>query len=221
MIGIFGKGNFSKLIQEIFNQKKINFTVSDYLDTKENIENVLKCDYIILAVPAQYINNYLKYITNQIIIDICSVKEYPKELYVKHNVSAILTHPMFGPNSYKEFGLKDQKIMLDLSLFKGNTEEIFNFLRNLELEIIEMSSKEHDEITAKTLALHHIVGRIIPEINNEKLDTSNYRKILEVYKSVKNDSDDLFISLIKYNKYVKNEIELIKNRLNEIIKGIY
>lgn len=221
MIGIVGKGNFSKLIQEEFSKRKVEYVLYDYQDNKDQLNKVLNCEYIILALPIQYIEDFLSNINNQIIIDVCSVKEYPKELYLKNKIKAILTHPMFGPNSVKEHGLKNQKIMLSFDLVDEKEKSKFlNFLKRFNLNAIEMSCSDHDKITSKTLVLHHIIGRIIPLLKKEELDTSNYNKLLDIYNSVVSDSDDLFNSLIKYNKYSKEELSLMRDKIDKLISNI-
>lgn len=211
---IYGNGSFGRLLSKILEENKTSFQIVNPLKYKD----LTKHRVVIMAIPAQYIKENLKKIhPNALIIDVASVKEYPKEIYIKNNRKAILTHPMFGPNSYKEMGLKNQKIMTDYSLINNQTKKEFkNYIKLLELKEMEMSSSDHDKITAKTLVLHHIIGRIVPELFEEELDTLNYKKIKEIYDSVKSDSDDLFKSLMKYNRYSKNLLKEISNKIKDI-----
>ena len=135
-IGIIGKGNFSLLLQDIFKQNNISYSIYDHQDSKKQLKEILKCKYLILAIPVQYIEDFISNINKKhIIIDICSVKEYPKNLYKKNKINAILTHPMFGPNSVKEFGLEKQKIMLDFELTDKLNKDIFlDFIKKFKLK---------------------------------------------------------------------------------------
>lgn len=208
------------LLLEIMTIKGYDIDLYDPINKLGNSFKLNEYKVVIMAIPAQYIEESIFGLSSQaLLIDVASVKEYPKSIYIKYKRKAILTHPMFGPNSYKEKGLKNQKIMVDYSLVNHKiSQEFKKYIKNLGLLEFEMNSESHDKITAKTLVLHHIIGRIIPELFEEELDTLNYNKIKSIYYSVKNDSDDLFNSLLKYNKYSKDIIKTLNSNLEKLNK---
>jgi len=220
MITIIGQGNFGSLLSEIFQEYKIEHSIVDFHKNIGSIEDIKKAKYIIMSVPVQYLESTINKINidlkEKIFIDTCSVKLMPQKIYKKLKLNVFLTHPMFGPNSYRDKGLEGQNIMIDS--FNVPTTELVKikaFLLQFNLKIVEISSDEHDQITANTLVLHHLIGRIIPPLKKEELDTLNYKKIKSIQDSVLSDSDELFLSLIEYNPYAKKLIKKIKENLEK------
>jgi len=130
---IIGLGRFGKLLAEIL---KNDFTV--YVWSKSDKKKIAKemgiewvelnegikiCDVVFYCVPISEFENILianneiyKQSSPKLIIDIQSVKVSPKKILEKHlpkHCQAILTHPIFGPNSVQEHGLPGSRIMMD------------------------------------------------------------------------------------------------------------
>ena len=130
-ISLFGYGRFGKLFADIL-QDFYSIEVFDPNHTSDSISSVafvseekaLTNDTIIYAVPIAHFkdlfNKHLHLLkTPKTLIDVLSVKCLPKEVFQsakEKGHTALLTHPMFGPDSVKRDGLTGQTIAIDSSL---------------------------------------------------------------------------------------------------------
>ena len=127
-IGIIGFGRFGKLLTKylsedfkvyIFNRSDKNEEIKKTNGIPASLEEVCKKDVVIPCVPISQFEETLNEIKgllkeNSLIIDVCSVKEYPVEVMKKilpEKTQILATHPMFGPDSAAE-SLKDRKVVL-------------------------------------------------------------------------------------------------------------
>ena len=230
-VGIIGYGQFGQLIAkelskffDIFvysnNHKKqnkdsqkpdIQFVELDFL--------LSNSDFIIPAIPVQYLENLLLKIKSKdikqgaVFVDVASVKIYPKKLFCKYlsEYEYLCTHPIFGPQSVAKYGLKGSKIVLsDNNIQEDKYNKIKSFLQDtLGLEILEISAKQHDKEMAQVQGITHFLARVLDKLDLEKHKTSTkpYEHMLELRDLLAKDSIDLFLSIEKYNPYVKAQID--------------
>lgn len=234
-IGIIGFGRFGKLLTKYLAQdlKVYVFNRSDKAkEIKENnaipasLEEVCKKDVVIPCVPISQFEGVLNKIKNlllenSLVVDVCSVKEYPVELMKKklpEKVQILATHPVFGPDSAAE-SLKGAKIVLCKARIPDDLyEKIKSILKEKGLVVIETTPEEHDKEIAKSLLLTHFIGRGLIDIGvaNLEIDTEGYKRLVYVLDTVKNDTNQLFEDMNKYNKYSKKIREDFIKSLNKI-----
>ena len=221
-IGIIGFGRFGSFLAKILKNSH-QIKVYDKLDKSKtakkigvsfkNLEEVCQQQLIILCVPISEIDKVLRKIKNKlkpgvIVMDTCSVKEYPAKLMKKYLLSEteiIASHPMFGPDSGK-YGLKGLQIVFwPLRIKKRNYQKILKVFKGLGLTIIQMSPKEHDQESALSLCLTHFVGRVLEKmkIPEPKIKTLGFQRLIEVRDNVKNDTWQLFKDIQTYNRFAK------------------
>ena len=155
----------------------------------------------------------------KLIIDVLSVKEYPKQilneyLFNKHQV--ILTHPMFGPDTVKQIGVKKLPIVFDqINASLENINKWKTIFENIGLKIIEMSAAEHDKNVAKSQSLAHFIGRALELINTEPslIDTMAAKKLHEIKEQVVSNTWQLFEDMHNFNQYTKPVREEFINSL--------
>jgi len=228
-IGIIGFGRFGKILAKILKKsKKISeIEVSDRVNKQKEakiiglkfskLEDTLKKDIIILAIPISKLEKFLKktnhkFKNSQIVMDVCSVKEYPVKLmkkYLPKDVEILASHPMFGPDSVK-YGLKNLQIAFwPVRIKKKNYQIIKDIFKDFGLKIIEIPPKEHDRQTAISLCFVHFLGRSIEKLNFKmpKIQTYGFKKLMEVAENVKNDTRQLFLDIQKYNQFAKKQRE--------------
>jgi arogenate dehydrogenase (NADP+), plant len=180
-----------------------------------SLEEVYKSDVIFFAVPIasfeEVISSHKKYFKPQhLLIDVLSVKMHSAEIFEKYlkgtKTQALLTHPMFGPDSSKN-GFAGLPIILD----KFQTDETnFNFWKNYfkkqQLQVIEMTAKEHDKLAADSQGLTHFIGRLLDEFGMQPtaIDTVGAKKLQEVKDQTCNDTWELFMNLQHYNPFTKD-----------------
>ncbi len=223
-IGIIGFGRFGQLLAKILKNKhqiKV-FDSRKQLKTKAkelgvifaNLDNVCQQELIILAVPISAIKNVLEIIKNKvptasIVMDVCSVKEYPADLMSKllpKNTQIIASHPMFGPDSAK-YGLKGlQMVFWPVRIKQQNYNRVKKIFSALGLKIIQMTPEKHDRESAFALALVHFIGRGLEQmikIKPQQITTLGFERLLKVCETVTNDTWQLFKDMQTYNKFAK------------------
>ncbi len=224
MIGIIGFGRFGGLTTRylardfkvrVVSRKGNASAIKAVGGIPASMETVCAQKYIILCVPISTLKNLLKDIApimnkDAVVVDVCSVKKAPirwMESLLPETVSILPTHPMFGPDSASE-SLKGCKIFLnDDRIDKAGYEKVKNYLRSLELILIEGTPEEHDRQIAVSLALTHYIGRGLEEFGAGPLDidTEGYQRLLNILGVVEHDTWQLFIDMNRYNPYARQK----------------
>ena len=238
-IGIIGFGRFGKLIIKYLSEDKKVYVFSrsgkDEEIKKSNgipasLEEVCKKDIIIPCVPISQFENTLKKIKNMLkdnslVVDVCSVKEYPVGIMKKilpKKIGILATHPMFGPDSASET-VKGRKIVLcKVRISDEKYKKIKSCLEKKGLIIIETTPERHDREIAKTLILTHFIGRGLINFGakNLDIDTEGYKRLMNILEMVKNDTEQLFKDMNRYNKYSKEIRKGFMKSLSRIDKRL-
>jgi arogenate dehydrogenase (NADP+) len=141
------------------------------------------------------------------LIDTLSVKVYAREVFDRHlppAYQAMLTHPMFGPDSVAVGGLAGQPIVLDR--YRMHEEDFIRweqyFVRK-GLNVVVMSADEHDRLAAESQGVTHFVGRTLERFGFSRtpIDTLGTRTLHEITAQVTNDTEQLFVDLQTRNPY--------------------
>ena len=222
-IGLIGFGRFGKLIANhlsddfefyVYNKSDKSKEIRQNNATQSSLREACQKDIVILSTPISEMETTLKAIKNlikknSIVVDVCSVKEYPVKLMkniLPKNIQILATHPMFGPDTASD-SLEGRKIVLCRVRIKDEAySQIKRFLESKLLNVIETSPQKHDEEIAKSLVLTHFIGRALIDMKASALeiDTRGYRDLIRILDTVKNDTWQLFEDMNKFNKYSKN-----------------
>ncbi|MEK7571409.1 MAG: prephenate dehydrogenase/arogenate dehydrogenase family protein [Patescibacteria group bacterium] len=199
---------------------KINFT--------DSLTAAYQNDTIFYAVPMSAFEEVLKehetYITDHhVLIDVLTVKCHPKKVFThilkNKKTQALLTHPMFGPDSSKD-GFEELPIIIEQ--FRTN-ERTYAFWKEYfvakQLQVIEMSAEEHDHLSANSLGLTHFIGRMLGEykLKETPIDSLGTKRLLQVKEQVCNDTWELFTDMQHYNPYTKQ----MRVKFGEIYDGLF
>ncbi|MFA6081377.1 MAG: prephenate dehydrogenase/arogenate dehydrogenase family protein [Patescibacteria group bacterium] len=214
-IAIIGNGRFGPVL---FNLLKDDFLVSVFDSKNSKTENDLKKIYeneiIFFAIPISTFESVIRshrkfFKKNHLLIDVLSVKMHPKKVFKKYlrgsKTQALLTHPMFGPDSNKN-GFSGLPIILDK--FKTENKN-FSFWKDFfvrkGLRIIEMTAQQHDKLAANSQGLTHFIGRLLEKFNLKPtgIDSLGTKKLHEVIDQTCNDTWQLFNDLQNFNPYTK------------------
>lgn len=183
----------------------------------DDLSGALSADVIFYCVPISefektllsHLPIYTEMSGKKTLIDVLSVKLHPREVFTKHlpeGYSAILTHPMFGPDSVRLDGLKGQSIVMDRFMSSNDEFDFWqHYFAKKGLQVIEMTADEHDRLAAGSQGVTHFVGRILGEFGFEatKIDTLGAKKLLEIKTQVCNDTWQLFVDLQTYNPHTR------------------
>ncbi len=239
-IGFIGFGRLGHHLCKFLSQD-FDVYVYDKLDLKDKIqsigatpatlEEVCHCQVVIPFVPISAFENIMQEISplltkEQLLIDVCSVKEYPVDLMKKYtsNKDSILgTHPMFGPDSTKETLFGSKIVLCKVRMQDDRYKEIKSYLEKHGLKVIETTPAEHDEQISHSLVLTHMIGRTLIEYKAEKLldvDTLGYRRLMKILGVVENDSWQLFEDMNDYNRFAKKTRDEFTKALNQVIAKV-
>ena len=203
----------------------------------QNLEEFLKKDLDIIIISVSILSfekvivdlfNNIELLKNKLIIDVLSVKKYPKQIILKHfdldkyNIDYLATHPMFGPDS----GWKNRPMVYtNIRIINENRATLFLDIFRKELcKMIPLTCDIHDNYSAKSQFITHLTGRILNELELETtpINTNGYNSLLELFDNTCNDSFDLFSGLYQYNDETKmwlnkfrKALDNIENKLND------
>ncbi|KKR29968.1 MAG: Prephenate dehydrogenase [Candidatus Woesebacteria bacterium GW2011_GWA1_39_8] len=224
-ISIVGFGRFGEVLYRLlkddftitlFDRREIikDKEMTDETSIASTLNEVYEGDAIFYAVPIEnfeeVISSHKKYFqARHLLIDVLSVKMHPKKVFEKYlresQTQALLTHPMFGPDSSK-WGFESLPMIMDKFLANKSN---YNFWRRVfeakKLKVIEMSAQEHDKLAANSQGLTHFIGRLLDSYGLEatNIDSLGTKKLLEIKDQTCNDTWQLFTNLQHYNPYTK------------------
>lgn len=208
-VAIVGFGRFGKTLKRLLDQ---DFELT--IINRKNAEKIVNSEVVFYCVPIStfesVIKSHKKYFKeNHLLIDVLSVKIHPKKVFEKYlknsKIQALLTHPMFGPDSSKD-GFKGLPMIIDK--FKADENNYLfwkNFFIKKGLKVIEMTAQQHDKLAANSQGLTHFIGRLLEkfDLKPTEIDSLGTKKLLEVMGQTCNDTWQLFNDLQKYNPYTK------------------
>ena len=233
-LGIIGIGAFGE-----FMLKHISpyFDVSIY-DAKRNLDEVTalynaktasldgicNCDIVVIAVPVQQIENIVttikdKLTAGQLVIDVASVKCLPTEILSKHipaDTDIVSLHPLFGPQSGKH-GIEGLDIAV-VNVRGHRATCVIEFLKRLNLNIIETTAEEHDLQMAYVMGLTHMIAKVFKkmELPEFAMKTKTFSLLNEAVSYVIDDSDELFYAIQRDNPFVDGTKEAFFNAVKEL-----
>ncbi|MFA5513821.1 MAG: prephenate dehydrogenase/arogenate dehydrogenase family protein [Sphaerochaetaceae bacterium] len=234
-IGIYGLGRFgqfwaSKLSEygELICYNRTKRELNDKNLTIGSQKEVLNCDTIIFCVAISSFKEVIIETTELInpdalIMDTCSVKEYPAlimEKYLKPTNKIIATHPMFGPDSAKN-GLKGLPMVLSPIRVDDYSYNIWkSIFENMQLKVLKMSCAQHDKEAAYSQGVTHFVGRVLDELRLQptELATVGYCSLMTIVEQTCNDPLQLFYDLQRYNRYAHTVRLNLKGALDKVLE---
>ncbi len=242
-VAIVGFGRFGRTLHRLLRD---DFALTVYSRTKptldlkektagtkiaESLSEVYQCPTVFFCVPIQSFEAVIKehkpYFLNHLLIDTLSVKMHPAKIFKKYlrgtKATAILTHPMFGPDSSRN-GFAGLPLVLN-QFTAGDKEYQYwkKYFTRQHLKIIELSAAEHDHLAANSQGLTHLIGRLLEEMRFTEtlIDTVGAKKLHEVQNQIGHNTWELFVGLETYNPYAKKmrrQFDKAYNRLCQKLK---
>ena len=224
-VGVIGFGRFGRLWAAML-RDECNVVVYDSNPAlrvmaaaegfvQSSLGTALDADVIFYCVPIsafeaalrEHLPYYAQSQRPRTLVDVLSVKEHPRDVFdrlLPPTFEAMLTHPMFGPDSVAVSGLAGQTIVLDRYRM---SEEPFaawtSYLESKGLVVVTMTAEEHDRLAAESQGVTHFVGRTLERFGfaPTAIDTLGTRKLHEITAQVTHDSEQLFIDLQTLNPF--------------------
>jgi prephenate dehydrogenase len=224
IIGIIGYGAFGAFLVALLQKHAPHIELRVYstratVDNKlfYSLEDTCDVDAIILCSPIHAYEETLRRIASHIrpdtiLVDVATVKVYTTGLIKKllPVQPYLATHPMFGPESYlkQDNSLNNLRVVIaEHSLSEGDVNTLTSFLTSLGMQVVHMTSDEHDKQLATTLFLTHYIGQIVHTGGFERtdIDTVSFGYLMDAVDSVRHDSA-LFKDVFTYNPYCKDTL---------------
>ena len=239
-LALIGFGRFGQFMAKTLAKDFELIILDSNIDLKEKatnlgahwgeVEELSGCQALVLATPISTLPKIIDWIKPHlnkevIVIDVCSVKEWPLALMkegLPSTINILGTHPMFGPDSVKE-NFKNHKVVLcPERISEECLKKVTHYLEGLGLTLLTKTAKEHDEEISRSLILTHFIGRTLIHFGAEKLDieTKGYQSLLTILKHVGNDSPQLFQDMNRYNPYAKKMRRDFTEALQQTVESI-
>jgi prephenate dehydrogenase len=238
-VAVIGFGRFGKLLAEILaedfevvvHSRRPVETAAGARYREAPLEEALGSDAVFYAVPISsfegVLRSHLPLLTTRsrppVLIDVLSVKLHPKEVFealLPPHIEAILSHPMFGPDSVGALGLAGLPIVLDRFRATAATYDFWkSYFERKRLRVIELSAEEHDHLAAYSQGVAHFIGRVLDEMHVQPspIDTVGTRKLLEIREQTCHDTWELFTDLQTRNPFTLE----MRVRLGEAVDAVY
>ncbi len=215
-ISLVGHGRLGKLISTYLG-RDFDLHILEQNKSNEELEKIRQSQIIIFSVPISEMPPALKEISpfiseNTLVLDTCSVKEWPieqmKKILPKH-CQILGTHPMFGPDSVKDTLFGTKLVLCPERIAEDSLQSISHYFQNHGIKIIKTTAEEHDRQMSSSLLLSHFIGKGLLEFGStdQEIDTKGYRRLLRILETVQNDSDTLFRDMFNYNRFAKETLD--------------
>ncbi len=229
-IGIIGYGNFGKFLTQILpDSTKVYIydkTASHKDESFVSLEKAASCEIIILAVPLMAYDDILPKIAKQLrptqlIIDVCSVKLMPEKIIAKHipeHKSLLMTHPLFGPQTYRKKP-SNNKLIVTSPLVGKNAQAVIGYCKEkLNIEIKFMTAEEHDKLMSNIHAVTFFIARGLANLNLPKKEfvTPSYEQILNLVAFNESHTDELFQTIQNGNPYANEARKKVIESFTEL-----
>ncbi|MGW8192957.1 MAG: prephenate dehydrogenase/arogenate dehydrogenase family protein [Desulforhopalus sp.] len=239
VVSVYGYGRFGRLWADIlardfrvkvFSRRGLEQSeVSPGLEIADHRE-IFACDVLFFCVAISSLKEVLLQSapwcsSNTLFFDTCSVKVFPAAWmmeYLPEGCEIIASHPMFGPDSYRQADRPLPIVLCNVSAAAQTLARWIDYFTARSMRVELMSAEEHDEMTAYSQGITHYMGRLFAELrlHPTKIDTLGYEKLLEVMGQTCNDSWQLFTDLQNFNPYSKKmrgDLQESIHRLNSLL----
>lgn len=247
VVAVVGLGRFGQVMLRLlgsdfnlilYNRSKERYKeieLKPYMKIAENAEDIYGADVVIYCVSIasfeSVIRDHSKNFKNQLLVDTCSVKQHPAEVFKKYlkgkKACALLTHPMFGPDSSKD-GFQGLPIVVDGAMCDQKEYQFWKeYFAGKGLNIVEMKAKEHDQLAANSQGVTHFIGRLLEQFGFKEtvIDTMGAKRLQQVMENTCNDTWELFLNLQNYNHYTKKMMidlgQAYEEIYNKLIMGYH
>ena len=199
--------------------------------TTASLHDTLASDAVCYCVPISAfeatIKEHLPYFHElggpRTLIDVLSVKLHARHVFERHlpvGYQALLTHPLFGPDSVAASGMAGQTIVVDGYRMPPDTLDAWEqYFTSKGLLVVPMPADEHDRLAAESQGVTHFVGRTLERFGfaPTPIDTLGTRRLHDVASQVSNDTWQLFVDLQTLNPHTK----AMRLRLSEAQDSVF
>jgi prephenate dehydrogenase len=200
----------------VFGAGKFGTFLANKLGCEATNDYSQQSDIIILAVPISAMKEVLNNLSlkpNQIIVDVCSVKEQPCQWMLEilpSNVEIVGSHPLFGITA-----VDNRHVVLCKVRASTETEsKVANLFKQMSCEVSWLTPEEHDLFMAKSQTLAHLISRSIDTNIPSFMLTPSAKLLMDLFSLKSRISDELFHDMFRFNRFAKMEADKFLARCN-------
>ena len=221
-IAIIGAGKMGVWFAKFFVEEGYSVVVADRnkeklsklknelaVETADFAEAVKNADRVLICVSISAFEAVVKMISpsireGQVVMDICSIKDFPVKVMHRHIKNGIVlgTHPVFGPGS-KSVKHKAFILTPTSSQEEEFAESFKKWLETKKAHVFVMPPKKHDELMSVVLGFPHFLGLVACDTLLEQAgysETKNvagttYRMLFTLAEVTALENPELFASL--------------------------
>jgi len=179
------------------------------VEIADNVNAVKNADRVLICVPLENFETVVKEIhshvrPNQVVMDICSIKEGPVEVmheFIKTGIT-LGTHPVFGPGVKS---IENQNFVLTPINDKEKrfAREFKTWLEERQVKVFIMSPRKHDELMSVVLGFPHFLGLVVCDtllnypnfLETKKVAGASYKMLLTLAEAVASEETAFYTSL--------------------------
>jgi prephenate dehydrogenase len=212
-ITIIGAGRFGSYFNRLLNDAGEDSITIDLDPRQSEMARLAESKTVFMAVPIRSFEGALKTFAPAIgdgttVMDVCSVKVWPahllNEAFRGRKVTAIATHPLFGPQSApgSACGQRISAWPLMGATVDGVASAMDIFHR-LKLNVLQFDPHEHDQQVARSQALNHFLGRGAAAygLTEVAMSTKTHVLFLDIMKIITGNTPELFEDMNVFNPY--------------------
>jgi prephenate dehydrogenase len=184
-------------------KKELAVETADFAEAVQNADRVLIC--VSISAFEEIVNKISPAIRDgQIVMDICSIKDFPVKTMHKHLKRGLILgmHPVFGPGSTT---IENKTFVLTPinSQEEAFAEDFKKWLETKKARVFVMSPQKHDQLMSVVLGLPHFLGLVACDTLLEQTDYpetkdvagTTYRMLLTLAEATALENPELFSSL--------------------------
>lgn len=224
-VSIIGFGRFGRLLAGLLQRyhgaemRLLATSRSDYAGVARGLglawaplDEAARADVVMLCVPMRELGGVIEQLRRlvrpgAVVMDTCSVKVYPAQLMAAKlppAVEILATHPMFGPDGVRQFGIAGQRLVIcPIRIGPARLAMVESWFQAMGVAILRMTPAEHDRQAAISQGLVHFIGRAIERagLSEPAVTTNNAQRLFELARAVAGDSLELFDDLETLNPF--------------------
>ena len=175
------------------------------------------------ATITEHLEHFRELGGTRTLIDLLSVKLHARNVFDRHlpaDYRAMLTHPMFGPDSVTSDGVAGHTIVIDRYRMPVEAFQAWReYFESKGLVVVAMDADEHDRLAAGSQGVTHFVGRTLERFGfaPTPIDTLGTKRLQDVTAQVRNDTWQLFVDLQTLNPHT----QAMRLRLSEAQDSVF
>lgn len=175
---------------------------------------------VLLAVPVRKLPEVLDAMVRHLrpgatVVDMASVKVEPMRWMAEKlppEVARVGTHPLFGPDSVLERGIRGQRIVVcEAEGHAAAARSIEVVARRLGLEVVRLDPEAHDREMARSQALVFLLARALSAagLEGSEFGTPSERRIWSALQLTSADTDELYEDIVRLNPYAPESAKVL------------